>query len=738
MEDGPKKAALAMLLFGKSGKELIPILNLGAEGIAEMNKRTEEYGGVSEDANAKGVALAESINESKLAFDGVNNVLTSALAPVLKTIVDSLNTVVVAFIKSYKEGGFVAIAFRAITTAVEEVGAVVNYLAGVFSALWDAVSDVVSAIVSDISDAFGVKTPDYFDTSKIALILFKDAFIILKDEAVIVINVIKGLLIGLIDVLALVGKIAWDAFNMNWGAIAADWQSGLNTLKSHALKTANEIKESYADLATTVSNALQGKGPAVKEGGIPELKEGTGDGPELGATHKAKKAPKGKDELVANLEAALTAKKLAWSKEQDAQGTAIAFSLQAESDYWNKILARTDLSAKDRAAIETKYLAVHSQMTKERIAIVIDGYKQEIAEADKNATAKLEIAQRELAYIGKAYGFESKEYAQAQAEIVRIKKEAAQQISALDDIRDKAIDKANLDRIAAEETSAKQRVALGVEANQQLLTEQKSFETRRYAIELAAAQRALAAADPNRDPVKAKQLDVQLEQIERDHQTKMTAIDQQAALARSKLAHQIYGPFAQEIGHMISLHQGLFTTLGNMWKGFGNLVDQVITRWTQNFLVGLATQGFAAEKAHLTQVVHLAKQAAANAYNAVVGIPVVGPFLAPPAAAVAFAGVMAFSAEGGMDNVPYDNAPFLLHKNEMVLPASLANPFRSMLQSPAANNNTPSAANDSGGDQHFHYHDTTGKMTPTMIMENRHALAKAMKQAYREGAPLPR
>src|SRR5204862_7584712 len=36
MANGPEKTALAMQLFGKSGAQLIPFLNKGADGIAEL------------------------------------------------------------------------------------------------------------------------------------------------------------------------------------------------------------------------------------------------------------------------------------------------------------------------------------------------------------------------------------------------------------------------------------------------------------------------------------------------------------------------------------------------------------------------------------------------------------------------------------------------------------------------------------------------------------------------------
>jgi TP901 family phage tail tape measure protein len=75
-----------------------------------------------------------------------------------------------------------------------------------------------------------------------------------------------------------------------------------------------------------------------------------------------------------------------------------------------------------------------------------------------------------------------------------------------------------------------------------------------------------------------------------------------------------------------------------------------------------------------------AVKAATGAWSSTVGIPIVGPVLAPIAAAGAFAGVMAFgmpSAAGGWDEVPRDSLA-MVHKKEMVLPAPLAEKVRNM------------------------------------------------------------
>ncbi len=96
-----------------------------------------------------------------------------------------------------------------------------------------------------------------------------------------------------------------------------------------------------------------------------------------------------------------------------------------------------------------------------------------------------------------------------------------------------------------------------------------------------------------------------------------------------------------------------------------------------------------------------AAKAAAGAYSAVAGIPYVGPILAPAAAAVAFSAVAAYqtvaSAEGGWGNVPFDDAPALLHRNEMVLPASIASSVREMAARGGISGNAPSLASAASG-----------------------------------------
>lgn len=87
--------------------------------------------------------------------------------------------------------------------------------------------------------------------------------------------------------------------------------------------------------------------------------------------------------------------------------------------------------------------------------------------------------------------------------------------------------------------------------------------------------------------------------------------------------------------------------------------------------------------AGMTNITISAAESAAGAFKSTVIIPFIGPVAAPVAAGLALATVLGFgaliSASGGQARVPYDGQITELHKDEMVLPAWLANPLRNNL-----------------------------------------------------------
>jgi lambda family phage tail tape measure protein len=91
MEDGATKTGLAMQIFGRSGAELIPLLNKGAEAAKYWIDYATQVGAVLDEKAAKGAtAFQEELQKLSLISDGVQNKLMVALLPALDHITASL------------------------------------------------------------------------------------------------------------------------------------------------------------------------------------------------------------------------------------------------------------------------------------------------------------------------------------------------------------------------------------------------------------------------------------------------------------------------------------------------------------------------------------------------------------------------------------------------------------------------------------------------------------------------
>ncbi len=141
------------------------------------------------------------------------------------------------------------------------------------------------------------------------------------------------------------------------------------------------------------------------------------------------------------------------------------------------------------------------------------------------------------------------------------------------------------------------------------------------------------------------------------------------------------------------------------------------------------------------QALNNAAAAAGAAYNAMAGIPVVGPALGAAAAAATFTAVEAFgalaSAAGGYD-IPAGIDPLVqAHAQEMILPARIANPMRDMLSDYAAGGSGPTAASaaSGGGDTHnWHISALDSRSFETFLRRNSDTLAGVLNDKVRAGA----
>lgn len=113
MEDGATKTALAQQIFGKSGAELLPLLNGGSEGLRQMAFMAEKLGLVIDGETAKS---AEEFNDTiDLLGKGLSGMATKTMSQLLPT----LNSLAGAFLDTMNEGDALAKISNALAAALK-------------------------------------------------------------------------------------------------------------------------------------------------------------------------------------------------------------------------------------------------------------------------------------------------------------------------------------------------------------------------------------------------------------------------------------------------------------------------------------------------------------------------------------------------------------------------------------------------------------------------------------------
>lgn len=467
-------------------------------------------------------------------------------------------------------------------------------------------------------------------------------------------------------------------------------------------------------------------------------------------TKKPKKAPSRMGEWEASLEE----QKVALAEMADAQGSFRQMSVQEEAAYWNAIRQRSDLSHEEQVGADKKYFALRQQMRRDDFDAHIATLNREIDAAKGNAADQIRIATQIADDIKSKYGERSKEYEQAQARIVQIAHRAAEEEMRIAEQVEQFHRRLEDQRFRDQMQGIQFKTDLGLQSPKQEVQAMVAAENARWSKEAISLSASVQAASGN-DEATNRALLAQ-RQAYQQHQNTLTQIARQGVMARTLVERQAIGSIAQSwgqnIGRMLTLQQGFGATVQGLWQGLvgavGNAIGQMLEQWIAMQLTKLIIGG-ATEKATAAGTIsaEAAKAGAGGTASMAaapfplnLGAPAFGASMA--AAAASYAALVAVpSAEGGWWEVPGGGAGIdgkggqlgIVHPREMVLPAGLATPLRDMVAGGGAAPASP--ANDRGSAKSdFHYHDHSGRLTPADIMANRAAVAKAMKQAHREGA----
>lgn len=252
-EDGIGKTALAVELFGKSGADLIPMLNDGKAGLKAFYAEAERLGlALSNEMIAKGDAFSDQLENIGEQVKGVKLQLGAALIPALSAATEKISKVIVKITKWVQENPELAatIGNIAMTTgkwiailgtaafAIGSVAFIILQFRKAFRAMSDAVTIGIS-IFKNIKNTFLVvdkAMKGYTKTQKLATVATKLFNKALKANPILtIISLIIALGAVVYSVIKNWDKIAawfkklWDAivgiFKAAWEAIKKVWST---------------------------------------------------------------------------------------------------------------------------------------------------------------------------------------------------------------------------------------------------------------------------------------------------------------------------------------------------------------------------------------------------------------------------------------------------------------------------------------------------------------------------------
>lgn len=140
MQDGAGKTALAVNLFGKSGAQMIPLLNAGRDGLADMAAEAEKLGVVMSTSAAQAAeAFNDNLTRLHKSIDGFSIQVATAVLPVM-------NDFIQAFIDTRNESNKMLDAARDLSkdNSIQDWA---QNTALVLSVVYDAASTVVDGLI---------------------------------------------------------------------------------------------------------------------------------------------------------------------------------------------------------------------------------------------------------------------------------------------------------------------------------------------------------------------------------------------------------------------------------------------------------------------------------------------------------------------------------------------------------------------------------------------------------------
>lgn len=495
--------------------------------------------------------------------------------------------------------------------------AAMNDVGDVMSAVMKTIGDAVMPAFTELAQYLASTGPYVVNVFKGALtglmLVFRAVQAVVKSVAAVIFEFISTT----IDQVGNLSELISNVLSGNWDK-AAD---AAVRMKDRTIQAFRNIKAAASDAFTGASDKFAEDldnlwGP--KKASTSKPKGGTKTQGDL------KEGKSGKDESRLPVwEADLSAQKVAFEKANDLR----EMSKQAEFQYWQELLQRSDLTSKERVSITKK-------------------------------TSEAELA---------------------------VMREQRVQMLAISEEAIEAYKHQQLDELASRRQDAQAQVDIGRMTQLQMLQLDEQMEEERFRItkEAVTARLELLSRDPTKNAAALLKLNDELAAIEREHQMKQRGIQQGQFKEQFKDWQGFFNSIGSAFGNVV---QGLVTRTMTMGQAVKSLFSGLLAA-VGNFLAQMIAKRVAAWAVEKTMalagIASNAAQAGSGAAASQASIPYAGPVLALAAMAAVFAGVMGMqsnvpSAAGGFDIPAGLNPLTQLHEREMVLPAKEADTIRSL------------------------------------------------------------
>lgn len=158
---------------------------------------------------------------------------------------------------------------------------------------------------------------------------------------------------------------------------------------------------------------------------------------------------------------------------------------------------------------------------------------------------------------------------------------------------------------------------------------------------------------------------------------KLDLLDKQHTLDSQENQRQENASFKSSCAQMEQAYAQSFLQIAERHGNLTQLMNRFVDQSVQATLQGLLAEANGQKSEQLA----FAKTAAAKAWNAMAGIPIVGPELGAVAAATTFAGVMAFEKGGIVPGIGHvDSVPAMLTPGEGIIPRGVMDGLQTMVR----------------------------------------------------------